>query len=131
MPLPPDFIERLKAANPTDEVMGSYVTLKRSGRDYVCLCPFHNEKTPSCYVHPDRDFFHCFGCGAGGDVISFIMRIENLDYVEAVKFLAQRAGMEMPENSYDDSMARLRKRIYEANREAARYYYKTYYLPVG
>ena len=65
MPLPIDFIERLKAANPIAEVMSSYVTLKRTGRDYVCLCPFHNEKTPSCHIHPDKEYFHCFGCGAG------------------------------------------------------------------
>ena len=93
MPLPIDFIERLKAANPIAEVMGSYVTLKRTGRDYVCLCPFHNEKTPSCHIHPDKEYFHCFGCGAGGDVITFTMKYNNLDYWEAVKLLAERDGI--------------------------------------
>ena len=81
LPLPIDFIERLKAANPIAEVMSSYVTLKRTGRDYVCLCPFHNEKTPSCHIHPDKEYFHCFGCGAGGDVITFTMKYNNLDSV--------------------------------------------------
>ena len=86
------------------------------GRDYVCLCPFHNEKTPSCHIHPDKEYFHCFGCGAGGDVITFIRKIENLDYIDAVKFLAQRAGMELPEDGRDEAAARIRGRIYEANR---------------
>lgn len=88
----------------------------------VGLCPFHGEKTPSFNIYTESGSFYCFGCGAGGDVITFIMKIENLDYVEAVKFLAQRAGMEMPENTYDDSLSKLRMRIYEANREAARFF---------
>ena len=91
----------------------------------VGLCPFHGEKTPSFNIYTETDSFYCFGCGASGDVISFIMKIENLDYVEAVKYLAQRAGLDMPEDGYDDSLSRLRKRVYEANREAARFYYKT------
>ena len=80
-----------------------------------------DEKTPSFNVYTENGSFYCFGCGVGGDVISFIMKIENLDYVDAVKYLAQRAGLEMPENSYDDSMSRLRNRVFEANREAARF----------
>ena len=99
MPLPIDFIERLKAAYPIAEVMSSYVTLKRTGRDYVCLCPFHNEKTPSCHIHPDKEYFHCFGCGAGGDVITFTMKYNNLDYWEAVKLLAERGGVPLPEDN--------------------------------
>ena len=91
----------------------------------VGLCPFHGEKTPSFNIYTETDSFYCFGCGAAGDVISFIMKIDNLDYVEAVKYLAQRAGMDMPEDGYDDSLSRLRKRVYEANREAARFYYNT------
>ncbi len=91
----------------------------------VGLCPFHGENTPSFNIYTETDSFYCFGCGAAGDVISFIMKIDNLDYVEAVKYLAQRAGMDMPEDGYDDSLSRLRKRVYEANREAARFYYNT------
>ena len=109
--------------NDITNVISGYVNLKRRGRNPVGLCPFHGEKTPSFTVYPETDSFYCFGCGAGGDVISFTMRIENLDYIDAVKLLAQRAGMDMPENSYDDSMQKLRLRIYEANREAARFFY--------
>ncbi len=97
----------------------------------VGLCPFHGEKTPSFNVYTENGSFYCFGCGVGGDVISFIMKIENLDYVEAVKFLAQRAGMDMPENTYDDSMSRLRSRIFEINREAARFYHNTLISQTG
>ena len=107
------------------EIASSYVNLKRHGRNMVGLCPFHGEKTPSFNIYTESGSFYCFGCGAGGDVITFIMKIENLDYVEAVKFLAQRAGMEMPENTYDDSLSKLRMRIYEANREAARFFHAT------
>ena len=82
-------------------------------------------------MSPENGYFYCFGCGAGGDVITFIMKIENLDYAEAVRFLAQKAGMDMPEDSYDDSMSRLRNRVYEANRAAARFYYSSLYSPVG
>ncbi len=131
MAFPEGFLQELKMRNSLTDIAASYINLKRRGRNMVGLCPFHGEKTPSFNIYTENDSFYCFGCGAGGDVISFIMRIENLDYVEAVKYLAQRAGMEMPENSYDDSMARLRKRIYEANREAARFFYKSLYLPVG
>lgn len=124
MPLPQDFIDRLKTANPIEEVMGSYVTLRRTGRDYVCLCPFHNEKTPSCHIHPDKEFFHCFGCGAGGDVITFVMKYHNLDYWEAVKMLAERGNVPLPETSgYTDRSGQQKKRIYEMNKEAARFFY--------
>ena len=97
----------------------------------VGLCPFHGEKTPSFNINTENGYFHCFGCGVGGDVITFVMKIENLDYMEAVKFLAQRAGMSMPEDNYDDSMGRLRTRIYEANREAARFFYQKLISPEG
>lgn len=132
MPLPIDFIERLKAANPIAEVMGSYVTLKRTGRDFVCLCPFHNEKTPSCHVHPDKEYFHCFGCGAGGDVITFTMKYNNLDYWEAVKLLAERGGVPLPEDSgYDSRRTDTRKRFYEMNKTAARFFYHQLKTPQG
>lgn len=131
MPLPAEFIERLKAANPIQEIMGQYVTLKRTGRDYVCLCPFHNEKTPSCHVHPDREFFHCFGCGAGGDVITFTMKYNNLDYWEAVKLLADRAGIPLPEDNNDRRRSDDRKRMYEMNKEAARFFYDQLRSPEG
>lgn len=113
------------------EVISSYVNLKKAGHNLMGLCPFHNEKSPSFSVSPENGFFHCFGCGAGGDVITFIKRIENLDYVEAVKLLAQRAGMTVPEDDRSMGMSQLRSRIYEANREAARFYHKQLYTPEG
>lgn len=125
MAFPDGFIQELKMRNDITDVISSYVNLKKRGRNMVGLCPFHGEKTPSFNIYTETDSFYCFGCGASGDVISFIMKIDNLDYVEAVKYLAQRAGMDMPEDGYDDSLSRLRKRVYEANREAARFYYKT------
>lgn len=125
MPFPDSFLQELKLRSDITEIASSYVNLKRHGRNMVGLCPFHGEKTPSFNIYTENGSFYCFGCGAGGDVITFIMKIENLDYVEAVKFLAQRAGMEMPENTYDDSLSKLRMRIYEANREAARFFYAT------
>lgn len=131
MALPEAFLQELKMRCDITEIASSYVSLKRRGRNMVGLCPFHGEKTPSFNIYTENGSFYCFGCGAGGDVITFIMKIENLDYIEAVKFLAQRAGMEMPENSYDDSMAKLRMRIYEANREAARFFHSTLYSDSG
>lgn len=131
MALPEEFIRDLKLRNDITDVISGYVSLKRRGRNMVGLCPFHGEKTPSFNIYTETDSFYCFGCGAAGDVISFIMRIENLDYLEAVKLLAQRAGMDMPENSYDKSMSQLRTRILEANREAARFFYKTLNSPRG
>ena len=126
MALTAEFVDRLKAANPIAEIMGSYVNLKRTGRDYVCLCPFHNEKTPSCHVHPDKEFFHCFGCGAGGDVITFTMKYNNLDYWEAVKLLADRGGIPLPEDTFFRSNQGVdrRKRLYEINKAAARFFFE-------
>lgn len=120
--IPDEFIRQLKAANPIEEVMGASIPLKRSSRDYVCLCPFHSEKTPSCHVSTGRQFFHCFGCGAGGDVITFVMKYENLEYIEALKYLAQRAGMVLPDDAANSDMARLKSRILEMNRKAAQFY---------
>ena len=131
MAFPEGFLQELKMRNDITDIVSSYVNLKRRGRNMVGLCPFHGEKTPSFNIYTENGSFYCFGCGVGGDVISFVMRMENLDYVDAVKFLAQRAGMDMPENSYDNSMSQLRTRIFEANREAARFYYSTLYTPAG
>ena len=104
-------------------MVSSYVNLKRRGRNLVGLCPFHGEKTPSFNLYPETSSFYCFGCGAGGDVITFIKRIENLDYIDAIKFLAARSGMQMPEDTRDDRTSKLRMRILEANREAARFFH--------
>lgn len=125
MALPDSFIYELKQNNPIDSVMSSYVSLIRRGRNYVCLCPFHSEKSASCTLYPESESFYCFGCGAGGDVITFIMKIENLSYIEAVKFLADRAGMSMPDEAKNNDFSRLKARILEINRTAARYFYDT------
>jgi len=129
--LPDDFLQELRMRNDISQVISGYVNLKRRGRNLIGICPFHNEKTASFTVYPETDSFYCFGCGAGGDVVTFTMRIENLDYIDAVKMLAQRTGMTLPENSYDDSMQKLRLRIYEANREAARFFYSQLSAPSG
>ena len=126
-----DFLSELKYRSDISDIASSYMQLKRRGRNLVGLCPFHSEKTPSFNIYPENGSFYCFGCGAGGDVITFVMKIENLDYMEAVKFLAQRAGMSMPEDSVDDSMSKLRNRVYEANREAARFFYAKLYSKEG
>lgn len=122
MSIPEDFIESLKQNNPIEQVMTSYASLKRSSRDYVCLCPFHSEKSPSCHINVGKQFFHCFGCGAGGDVITLVMKAENLEYIEALKFLAERAGMTMPEDAKNNDLSALKARILEMNRTAARYF---------
>jgi len=95
---PQNFIEEVKYRNKIEDVVSSYVNLKRAGSNYQGVCPFHSEKTPSFTVFPNTETFHCFGCGAGGDVISFIMRSENLEYPGAIEFLAKRAGLQMPES---------------------------------
>ena len=116
------FIQELQDKIDIEQVISSHISLKRRGKNLVGLCPFHNEKTPSFTVYPESRSFYCFGCGAGGDVISFVRRMDNLDYVEAVKSVAQMAGMSMPEDGYDDTLAKQRRRLLEANREAARFY---------
>lgn len=118
------FLEQLRNACPLEEIARTYVDLKRRGRTYVCNCPFHSEKTPSFTVFPDTQSFYCFGCGAGGDVITFIQQIENLDFMDAVKLLAQNSGMTVPEQGADEKQSRMRKRILAVNRAAANFYYR-------
>ncbi len=130
MALPEGFLQELRDNNEIVSVVENYVELKRSGRTYSCRCPFHSERTPSFHVYPDTQSYYCFGCGAGGDVVTFIRTIENLDYIEAVRFLAQRAGMSMPEDRNDDS-ARKRQRLYEMNREAGKFFHRQLFSPEG
>ena len=132
MALPESFIRDLTDKNDIESVVSAYVNIKRRGRNLVGLCPFHGEKTPSFTVYPETASFYCFGCGAGGDVITFIKRIENLDYLDAVKFLADRAGLRMPENTQEnDAYSRLRMRVLEANRAAAKFFHATLMSPQG
>ena len=125
MALSDEFLEQLRFKNDIESVISGYVNLRRRGQTLVGLCPFHNEKTPSFTVYPNTQSYYCFGCAIGGDVITFIRQIENLDYMEAVKLLADRSGMSLPQDGYDDSLSRQRGRIYEANKQAARFYHKT------
>lgn len=118
------FIQELQEKVDIESVISSSITLKRRGKTLVGLCPFHNEKTPSFTVYPESNSFYCFGCGAGGDVITFVRRMENLDYIEAVKAVAQMAGMSMPEDGYDDTLSKQRMKLLSANREAARFYHE-------
>ena len=121
--IPREIIDEIIFRNDIVDVVGSYVTLKRAGSNFSGLCPFHNEKTPSFTVFPATKSCHCFGCGAGGDVITFTMRVENLDYVEALEFLAARSGITIPEdNSYSKEQTVSRKRIYAMNLDAAKFF---------
>ncbi len=124
MAIPQYFLNELEARSNMGDIAESYVELKKRGKNLLGLCPFHNEKTPSFNIYPNTNSFYCFGCNAGGGVIQFIMRIENLDFQEAVRFLAQRAGMTVPEDGMDDSMARMRTRVLEINRETARFFHE-------
>ena len=123
------FIQELQDKVDIESVISSSISLKRRGKTLVGLCPFHNEKTPSFTVYPESNSFYCFGCGAGGDVISFVRRMENLDYIEAVKAVAQMAGVSMPEDGYDDTLSKQRLRLLSANREAARFYHECLMKP--
>lgn len=131
MHLSDEFLQELRFRNDIVDVVSSYVTLKHSGSNMVGLCPFHSEDTPSLVVYPDNGSFYCFGCATGGDVITFIKKIENLDYMDSVKFLAQRAGLAMPENSYDHDSFNLKQRIFEINRQAARFFHSNLYKAEG
>lgn len=131
MPLPEGFIEELKMRNSLEDVIGQYATLKRAGSNLVCCCPFHSEKTPSFTLFSQSNSFYCFGCGAGGDVITFVMRMENLDYMSAVEFLANRAGLPMPQNSPFGGKKVDKKRFYEMNAKAAKFWFNNLSRPEG
>lgn len=119
-----DFISEIRNANPIENFIGSYVSLKKSSRNYVCNCPFHSERTPSFTVFTDTQNFYCFGCHAGGDVITFTMKMENLEFIDALKFLAQKSNIPFPEKNANSSQNHQKKtRIYEMNRLTANFFY--------
>ncbi len=126
-----DFLRELSDRSPIEEIAAPYVELRRRGKNLVGLCPFHNEKTPSFNLYPENNSFFCFGCNKGGSVFDFVMGVENLAFPDAVRQLAQRAGMPVPEDGADDSMNRLRTRILEINRESGRFFYRTLMAPQG
>ncbi len=132
---PDELISEIVNANDIVSLVSSYVSLKKSGSGYMGCCPFHREKTPSFHVSGDKQLYHCFGCGAGGSVIQFVMAAENLDFPDAVRLLAERAGITLPEmgNTKDeaDEFYRRKRRIYEMNRDAARYFREVLLSPQG
>lgn len=131
MAFPPSFIDELVARNPIEDVVGQYVNLKRSGGNMFGLCPFHGEKTASFSVAPDKGIYYCFGCHKGGGAINFMMEIEGLSYPDAVRKLAQRCGMEVPEDAQYQSRYRQQERLWALMKEAGRFYHSQLYAPIG
>lgn len=131
MAFPPAFLDELTARNPIEDVVGQYVQLKRSGSNLFGLCPFHGEKTASFSVSPDKGIYYCFGCHKGGGVINFQMEIEGLSYPDAVRVLAKRAGMEVPEDEQYQSRYRQQERLWALHKEAARFFHAQLYAPTG
>ena len=131
MAFPQSFLDEVIARNDILDVVSSYVHLTKKGGNYFGLCPFHNEITGSFSVSPDKQIFYCFGCKKGGGVINFIMEEENLSFPDAVRFLAKRAGLEVPEENADRESGRLRQRVLALNRDAARFYYEMLHRPEG
>ena len=128
-----DLIEEIRSSNDIVDVISQYVVLKRSGRNFFGLCPFHKEKSPSFSVSPDKQIFHCFGCGVGGNVIHFISKIENIDFKETLEFLAERAGIPLPDNnSYEDNKKQnIKSNIYKINEYTAKFFHENLYKPTS
>ena len=126
-----EIIEEIRQANDIIDVISQYIHLKRSGRNYFGLCPFHNEKSPSFSVSPDKQIFHCFGCGVGGNVFTFLMKIEGVNFIEALQMLAERAQIQLPalSNNVDSIKEELKEKIYQINEFTANYYHQKLYLP--
>ncbi len=131
MAIPDNIISEIKYRNDIETAISQYVNLKRRGKNLVGLCPFHSEKTPSFTVYPESESFYCFGCGVGGDVFTFTGLIENLDYIEAVKLLAEKSGVALPQDGYDDSLTRLKNTIFDINKESARFFHNYLMSPDG
>ena len=131
MAFPPQFIDELMLRNPIEDVVGQYVNLKRSGANLFGLCPFHGEKTASFSVAPDKGIYYCFGCHKGGSAVNFMMEIEGLSYADAVRALAKRAGMEVPEDEQHQSRYRQQERLWALHKEAARFFHARLQAPEG
>ena len=131
MAFPPSFLDELSARNPIEDVVGQYVSLKRSGSNMFGLCPFHGEKTASFSVAPDKGIYYCFGCHKGGNAVNFMMEIEGLSYPDAVRALAKRAGMEVPEDEQYQSRYKQQERLWALHKEAARFFHSQLYAPAG
>ncbi len=126
-----ELIDEIRNKNDIVDVISQYVTLKRSGRNFFGLCPFHKEKSPSFSVSPDKQIFHCFGCGVGGNVFHFLQKIENISFLEALESLANQAGINLPtlDNAVDDKLIRLKSKVYKINEIAANFYHERLYKP--
>ena len=126
-----DIIDEIRANNDIVDVISQYVILKRSGRNFFGLCPFHREKSPSFSVSPDKQIFHCFGCGAGGDVFGFIRKIENIEFKEAIELLAERSNINLPtsNNKDDNKIQYMKSRLYEIYKIAAEFFHENLYKP--
>ena len=131
MAFPPSFLDELIARNPIEDVVGQYVSLKRSGSNMFGLCPFHGEKTASFSVSPDKGIYYCFGCHKGGGAINFMLELEGLSYPDAVRALAKRAGMQVPEDEQYQSRYRQQERLWALHKEAARFFHSQLYAPIG
>ena len=131
MAFPPSFLDELIARNPIEDVVGQYVSLKRSGSNMFGLCPFHGEKTASFSVSPDKGIYYCFGCHKGGGAVNFMMEVEGLSYPDAVRALAKRAGMQVPEDEQYQSRYRQQERLWALHKEAARFFHSQLYAPIG
>ena len=131
MAFPPSFLDELMLRNPIEDVVGQYVSLKRSGANMFGLCPFHGEKTASFSVAPDKGIYYCFGCHKGGGAVNFMMEIEGLSYPDAVRALAKRVGMEVPEDEQYQSRYRQQERLWALHKEAARFFHSQLYSPAG
>ena len=126
-----EIIDEVRQTNDIVDIVSQYVHLKRSGRNYFGLCPFHNEKSPSFSVSPEKQIFHCFGCGVGGNVFTFLTKIEGINFVEAVQMLAERANIQLPalDNNLDNAKEQLKAKVYKVNEFTAKYYHENLYKP--
>ena len=128
-----ELIDEIRNSNDIVDIISQYVNLKKSGRNFFGLCPFHNEKSPSFAVSPDKQIFHCFGCGVGGNVFHFVSKIENIGFKETLEMLANRANITLPilDNVQDNKTAHLKSRVYEINKQAAQFYHENLYKPTA
>ena len=126
-----EIIDEVRQTNDIVDIISQYVHLKRSGRNFFGLCPFHNEKSPSFSVSPDKQIFHCFGCGVGGNVFTFLTKIEGISFIEAVQSLAERSNIQLPtfENNVDSAKEELKAKVFKVNEFAAQYYHENLYKP--
>ena len=126
-----EIIDEVRQTNDIVDIISQYVHIKRSGRNFFGLCPFHNEKSPSFSVSPDKQIFHCFGCGVGGNVFTFLTKIEGISFVEAVQTLAERSNIQLPtlENNQDSKREELKAKVYKVNEFTAQFYHENLYKP--